>query len=86
MCSFNIAQDQREHFDVIVPFKRAAARWEQNWLIISPTAVNQREEEKICIKTLLRVTKIKKSPPDLSLLHDPNIRGVRPPQILEEGF
>lgn len=30
--------------------------------------------------------KIKKTPPGLSLLHDPDIRGEGPPQIFEEGF
>lgn len=48
MYSLNIAQDQREHFEVKVPFKKSAIRYERDWdLIISPTAVNQSELEEL---------------------------------------
>lgn len=30
--------------------------------------------------------KIRKTPPDLSLSHDPNMLAISPPQIFEEGF
>lgn len=49
MYSLNIAHDQKEHFEVKVPFKNAAIRYERDWdLIICPTAVNQRELEEFC--------------------------------------